>query len=363
MEITLQNFGPELYAEAHSKGMSLSQYLEMTNPSPEGSKLDAYERLMKEAGILTQSNPSAGFSASNMEAFYRTNENKALFPEFVARTMVRSMMELPMYRHLVGLRTAIEGGTYQAAYVDPNTPKNKKALEMKRVAEAADLPRATLKLGSSVITLYKYGRAVEASYEVLRRMNLELFQRHIRMIALAAAENKVDDILAVIKDGDGNDNAATVIDAGDIVSSATSITRDVLIDFMLDFSKTGGADTIVANKEGFKQILDVVYPSYANASNIDNMIKQGLGVSVSLPQNLISNFTLLYSPNVDKVGGKEAIYAFNRADTIEEVYELGSIINEADINVINQTKLLTVSENSGFRKMFKDTSKILTFGA
>ena len=46
---------------------------------------------------------------------------------------------------------------------------------MKRITEAAELPTAKLKLGESAINIYKYGRAIEASYEALRRMTLDVF--------------------------------------------------------------------------------------------------------------------------------------------------------------------------------------------
>ena len=40
-------------------------------------------------------------------------------------------------------------------------------------------------------------------------MSLDLFNIHIREIGAKAASNKVAEILTVIKDGDGNNNAAT----------------------------------------------------------------------------------------------------------------------------------------------------------
>lgn len=359
-KITLANLTPEIYREAHSKGMTLSMYLELSNPKEKGENLDAFERLMKEAGILTKSMPSKNLFASNVEAFYRTDENKVLFPEFVARTLVQSMTEYSLYEHLVATRSGIEGGVYEASYLDFGDPKNKKALEMRRVTEASDLPKATLKLGSSAIKLYKYGRAVGISYEALRRMSLELFQRHINKIGVEAANNKVAEILYVIKNGDGNDNAAEIITQTNLGATAgAKLSRETLVKFLLSFYSAGGCNTVVANEAAFMQVLNVLYPSANEAGMTDELLTKGLDLSVSMPQNLVTNFKLLYNPNIDKEGGKEVIYGINKETAIEEVYELGSTIQEADVNVINQTKALTVSENSGFRKIFKDSAKIL----
>ncbi len=359
-KFTLSNLTPDIYQQAHKQNMTLSMYLELSDPTPAGEKLDAFERLMKEAGILTKSIPARNLSSSTVDAFYRTNESKLLFPEYVARTLVQAMTEYPLYQHLVATRTGIEGGVYEASYLDFSDPKNKKATEMRRVVEATDLPKATLKLGETAIKLYKYGRAVGISYEALRRMNLELFQRLINRIGTEAANNKIAEILAVIKDGDGNNNAAPIVKQTDLgATAADKLDRETLVRFLLKFFTAGGCSTVVANEDGLLQILEVLYPAGAVGTQLDQAIRNGLNVSVQMPQNLVSNFTLLYNPNIAKINAHEAIYGINKDTAIEEVYELGSTIQEADINVINQTKAMTISENSGFRKIFKDSSMIL----
>ena len=75
--------------------------------------------------------------------------------------------------------------------------------------------------------------------------------------------------------------------------------------------------------------------------------------------NLVTNVTLLYSPHVEKIGGKVPLYGLNRESALE-IFELGSTINEADTFIKNQTKIMTVSENSGFRKILKKSSAIMT---
>lgn len=359
MKITLSNLTSELYNQAHSKEMTFSSYLESLDPTQEGGKLDAFERLMKEAGILTQSIPEKNLFASKVESFYRTNENKVLFPEFVARTLVQSMQEFPLYNYLVAQRTPIDSNVYKASYLDFSDPKNKKATEMRRVTEAADLPVAKLRIGGTAISFYKYGRAVEASYEALRRMDIEMFKRHIDRIGVDAANNKIAEIIEVIKDGDGNGNAAPAHKVKDLDAAATTITRTAWIKFLLKFYPYN-CDTIVANEDGLIQILEVLYPKFEVASKMDELLANGLNVKTTLPQGLIANTTLLYSPSIEKINGKEAIYGLNRNNTIEELFEVGSSISEADKFIKNQTELLTVSENSGFRKIFADGARILT---
>ncbi len=359
-KIALSALNSDLYKLAHSKDMTLSMYLESQDPSPEGSKLDAFERLMKEASILTRNIPEKNIFSSKVEAFYRTEEIKALFPEYVARTLVQAMTEYPVFKYLVAARTPIDGNTYKASYLDLDDPKNKKATEMRRVTEAADLPTAKLKIGETAINIYKYGRAIEASYEAVRRMSIEVFNIHIQEIGVQAADNKIAEILTVVKDGDGNNNAATSYKAKDLDSTfTTALTRTAWIKFLLKFYPRG-CNTVVSDEDGLIQVLEVLYPKADVAAKMDELLAGGLQISVNLPQNLITNVTLLYSPHIETIGGKHALYGLNRESAIEEIFELGSTINEADTFIKNQTKVMTVSENSGFRKILKKSSAIMT---
>lgn len=358
--ITLQNLSMDLYRQAHSKEMTLSMYLESLDPSPEGSKLDAFERLMQEAGIVTRNIPEKNIFSSKVDAFYRTDENKLLFPEYIARTLVQAMVQYPVFQYLVAARTMIDSNVYKAAYLDLDDASNKKATQMRRVTEAAELPVAKLKLGESAINIYKYGRAIEASYEALRRMSIDVFNIHLQEIGIQAADNKIAEILTVIKDGDGNNNAATIYKAKDLDSSFSSaLTRTAWIKFLLKFYPRA-CNTVVADEEGLLQILEVLYPASTVAGLMDELLANGLNISVQLPQNIVTNVTLLYSPYVEKINNKHAIYGLNRESAIEEIVEVGSTISEVDKFIKNQTELLTISENSGFRKILKKSSAIMT---
>lgn len=358
-KFALNKLTSDMYRQAHSQEMTLSMLLETLDPTPEGGKLDAFERLMKEAGIM-KSVPGKNIFASKVETFYRTEENRILFPEYVARTLVKAMTEFPIMQYLIAARTPIDGSVYKAAYLDLNDASNKKATEMRRVTEAADLPLAKLKLGETAINLYKYGRAIEASYEALRRMSIDLFNIHIQKIGAHAADNKVAEILTVIKDGDGNSNAATKYTATSLDSAfTTALTRTAWIKFLLKFYPYG-CDTVISDEDGLIQVLEVLYPKAEVAARMDELLAGGLQTSVNLPQNLIANVTLLYSPHVALVSNKHVLYGLNRGTAIEEIFEVGSTISEADKFIRNQTQIMTVSENSGFRKIFTDTSALLS---
>ncbi len=64
---------------------TMSRVLETINPSEKGDSIDAFGRLLAEAGIRTRSNPEAGWWASSAADFLENAGTRALLSEFYAR--------------------------------------------------------------------------------------------------------------------------------------------------------------------------------------------------------------------------------------------------------------------------------------
>jgi hypothetical protein len=350
----------DMYDQAKKEHVSLSQLLERLDPTTGESKLTAFERQLKEHNIVTQSIAAKGIYASNVEAFYRTEESRVLFPEFVATTLRESLMAESILPYLIALTTPIDSNAYRTIYCK-TTAANTKAAKRKRVTEAAELPKSKLVTAEQTTNIYKYGNAIEASYEVIRRMRLDLLQLHVRRIGQQAAHDEVLDILDIIKDGDGNDNAATVYKNMTLDTSATThvLSQNAFISFLLKFFPYK-CNTIVANEAGLLQVLNILFPA-ATASHMIALLIGGMALParVQMPQGLFSEFVLLYEPQVETVNGHAAIYGLDKRYAIEKVIETGSDISEAAAFISNQTQLLTISENSGFDKVLAEASAIL----
>lgn len=351
----------ELYNQARDMGISFSQLLEQLDPTNEESKLTAYERQLKKHNIVTQSIPEKGFVASKVEAFYRTEESKVLFPEFIASGLRESLIESSILPYLIATTTPIDGNSYRAIYCDDDTA-NKKAAKKVRVTEAADLPKSRLKTRENSVKIWKFGRAIEASYEVIRRMRIDLLNVHVRRIGEQAAQDEVVDVLGVIQNGDGNSNtSAPILKAKtDLDTSATSgtLSKDAWLRFLLRFYPYQ-CNTVVASEDGLLQVLDILYPN--DATQMMDFLLKGMAITakVELPQQLWTNVTLLYNPNVPTVNDNVALFGLDRRYAVEKIMENGSDIQEADKFITSQTQILTISENAGFAKMFNDANKIL----
>jgi hypothetical protein len=350
----------DMYKQAAKEEITFSQLLEKLDPTPEDSKLTAFERQLKEHNIVTKSIPEKGISASKVEAFYRTEDSKILFPEFIGTTMRESLIATSILQYLVGLTTTIDGNTYKTIYLE-DTTANKKAVQRKRVTEASELPKSKLITADHAINIWKYGNQIEASYEVIRRTKIDKITVHVRRIGQQAAHDEVLDILDIVKDGDGNSNAATVYKNTELDTAASSgtLSQNAFISFLLEFFPNK-CNTMVANKAGFLQIMSLLYPA-ATASQLAALLIGGMALParVKLPQDLFAEFTVLYEPQVETINAHPAIYGLDQANAIEKVVEAGSDIMEADQFIKNQTKVLTISENAGFCKIDKKASAIL----
>jgi len=343
-----------MYKEAAAQRLNLTQWLERLDPSPEGAVLNALGRQLKERGILTRSDFAKGIAASTVEeAFYRTEDNDVLFPEVLASGVREVYVTDPMLSSLIGQYTTIVGNSYKTVYADDQPTKQ----SLKRVTEASELPKTKLVTRTQEVKIYKYGRAIEASYEVVRRMQIDLLALHVRRMAMQAAKDKVSEILTVIEDGDGNSNAASVIKLTDMDSAATSktLTAKAWLAFLMEFEEFA-ANTVVASKDAFLQIMLTDLGSFTAAQAL-KLLSEGRtsGIAVSAPQLPNGQINLFWHNDLTQY----EILGINNQYAIEQVFEAGSDINEADRFITNQTQVLTISENSGYAKVFTEATKKL----
>jgi hypothetical protein len=188
-----------------------------------------------------------------------------------------------------------------------------------------------------------------------------MLQLHVRRIGQQAAHDEVLDILDVIKDGDGNDNAATVYKNKTLDTAATAgtLSQNAFISFLLKFFPYR-CNTIIANEAGLLQVLNILFPA-ATASHMIALLIGGMALParVEMPQGLFSEFVLLYEPQIETINAHPAIYGLDKRYAIEKVLETGSDVSEAARFITNQVEVLTISENSGFDKILPEAAALL----
>lgn len=385
----------ELHQEALNAGMPLSRYLEIIDPTPEGGKLDAFGRQMREAGIITRSNPEAGLWADTADKFLNNNAGRALFPEFVARQW-RSIMfataaekraaaiymssdaalgspekpyldagpywnaqfeaAIPLAELIAGSQ-AIAGEDYRSLYMTYDAA----ALRLFRVGESAEVPIATLSTATRNIRLRKYGRGLRATYEQLRRMRIDKLAWWVKWQALQSEIDKVTAALYTIINGDGNSNtSATTYNMLTLDSDATvnELSLKAWMAFKMKFVQPYMMTTALMQDSVALQLVLL----NAGTANIPLATISGIGgFGLGLTPINVTADAVRYGWTSDAPANK--IVGLDKRFALEQITEVGSEIQETERFITNQTEVMVMTENSAFATLDASATKILNLAA
>jgi hypothetical protein len=382
------SFGPRMYREAYNRGINVSQLCENMNPTseikPEDNPfgLDAYERVVKASGLVFNPVPEIGLRASTWEECTSSNERKGLMPEFMARVWRRAgsldfsgalvnpwydnpeirakrlVPPIPLAR-ILARSTAIDSDAYRTLYITDDFGTD--AYRFKRIAEGTEIPSTTLITGEHTLRLFKFGRALRATYEQLRRQRVDRIAFIIGRMAIQAEVDKVTVVMNTIINGDGNANtSATVYNqtALDVGSSAGTLTLRAWLTFKLRFALSYMPDVLLAQEVPLMQLLTMPIAT-GNQTPLGLMPANAFGVIGPINDQLSG--ALEYGVTADAPALK--MLAFQSSDTVERVTEVGGNVSEVERYINNQTQLLTISEVEGYGIVDPNAARVLNINA
>lgn len=382
----LRQLSPATYRQAYGEGMSLSAWLEKEDPS-EGYNdgLDAFGRLLKVASIRTRSLPEQGVWADTFEKFVETEQTRMLVPEWLSRqwrraTSGRDVLTRAVYTagdnipggsmapwvdaaqgrapqiapaiplaRLVAITTPVDGDSYRAFYLTDVTAQER----MARVAETAELPRVKLTGGDHTIRLLKYGRALEASYEALRRQRLDRIALHVARLAVQNEADKVASAIDVLVNGDGNANTAatsynlTTLDSGTVAGTPT---WKAWLAFEMKFANP--------------------YQMNVALTQEDNALKLRLLTTGTANQSIPSSKFTVINPGGGQIGlgwtadaPANTVVGIDTRFALERVVEIGADIQEIERWATRQVQILTMSEVEGYAVFDANATKLIATNA
>lgn len=394
-----ERMGPALYREAAEKGMNLSRYLEEVDPSPEYKDgLDAFSRQIKLSGIAVRSVPEFGVWSDEFDAFNKNDQTRALVPEWINRQVraaqtgrrqnysqagappqerqvflssdyVPGSLQRPYaddgvpiiqqitpqipLSALVARTTAIMGDAYRAFYLTRTTAD----LRTVRVGEAAEVPRSKLTGGEHTIRLHKFGRALETSYEQLRRMKIDMIATFIQLMTVQMEVDRVDAALDVLVNGDGNSNTAGTVYALttlDPAATAGTLTLKGWLAYKMKFVSPYALTTMLAREATILQTMLLSVGS-ANIPLVTISAASGFGgmspINPGLADNVRTGWTAS-APSLKLVG-------FDARMALEHITEVGGDIEEIERYVNRQTQELVITTVDGFRTLDPNAVNIL----
>jgi hypothetical protein len=317
---------------ARQRGADLTGYLEQLDPSDPGSALDAFERQLAVAGIRI-----SGASSDVIDRFFATKESAVLFPEFVSRSVRAGMEDFRKLAKIVGMRNQIDSDTYKTIYMDDSV-LSASDVQLAKVGEGAALPKIELKTAEHSITIYKFGRYLEASYEAIRRRKTAVVAVFLRAIGVQIQKDKFDTAIDVLINGDGNSNAATE-------QTTATLTYDDLVEFSLAFDPYE-LNVMVANKATAKTLL-----------TLDAFKDPSVSLNFQLRGEMPTPFGAQLV--VDEAVPSNQIVGLDRRFALEEVYET-SVRTESEKLIRQQLEGTAISEIAGFGKVINSATRVLT---
>jgi hypothetical protein len=387
--------GERLFEEARSKKMSTSAFLEELDPSGPHDTHDAFERQLMLAGIRVRSDPVLGVYADKVDRFWNSEKpgTEWLLIEFVERTYRQVVLRgfgpgiqqrfylssepvsdvlHPSYiqqvarqkqiepaiplSELVALVTPVDRATYQAFYLTDDTDEQ----GMVRVAEGADVPLAKLTGSDHDIRLKKYGRALEGTYEAFRRMQIDRFALHIALLAVRAEADKVNTVVDVIVNGDGNSGTSatnhnnTALDDG---ASIGTLRLKGFLAWLMQWENPYACDVVLAQNA---DVLDVLMLDMGSANVPYFTFSGNFGVEgVNLLGRTLGGQRMgpIASAPADKLVGIDSRWA------IEMVLEIGGSLTEVDRFIRRQTNQIVITEVVGFCVFDANANKTLDTSA
>jgi hypothetical protein len=390
-ELFLQMRGANLYREAYKKGLNLSRFLEEQDPSANyRDGLDAFSRLMLVAGIRSKSDPANGYWADPFTKFDQDDNSRALVPEWAARqwrkvsfpqtrtlfsstqealgSVMRPYADSPMIHapqiapavplaSMLAMTTGIHGDSYRAFYMVDVAADQR----LTRVAQGADIPKVTFTGSDHTVDLFKYGRALEFTDELVRRSPIDKVAWWVQRKAVQTETDKVATVLDVAINGDGNASTAATnynLTTLDPAAVAGTLTAKGWVAFKNKFFNPYMM-TVALAQEAVK--LQLMLLNMGTANHLLGVVGPtlGFGQIQQINDHLSDAVRLGQSADAPAL----TIVGMDSRFAIERVVETAAETNEVERYAIRQTQALIISEVEGFLVADQLGTKTLTISA
>ena len=324
-------------------GRSFAQTLEALDPSEnyKGTSLeglDAFQRQLKRFDIKVR-----GAGSDVVEKFFSTSESAVLFPEYVSRSVKAGMEEGNILPSITATTTRFEGMDYRSIYSAPSADEK----SLRYVGEGAAIPQTEVRASDHLVKLRKRGRMLVASYEAIRFQRLDLFSVMLRQIGTQIMRMHLEDAIDVIKNGDGNDNAAESLAVGGstIGGTAGSLSYSELLNFWNAFDPYTMNTMLVAPDVMMKILKCSEFKNPMAGLNFQGTGEPGNPLGAKLIR--CSAMTAGTAIGLDKGYALEMVTA-------------GDVSVEYDRLIDRQLERAAITSISGFAKLYTDASKVLS---
>ena len=365
--------GLSLAREAASFGLNVRDYLKLAvgreNDKKEG--LNGYELTLYKLNLPVRNDFENGvYLQAASETFQTHAGTRALFPEVIDDVLrfATRQDQIETVTPLVANSRTVAGVELLSTVVDDDSEER----DTFTVAEMARIPIRTIRTSEKSVKFYKHGSAIRTSYEFSRRASLDLLVPHANRVARELERSKLIVATGVLINGDGAYGASPSVNQSSYNTATGFTATDGKINWphfmywLIQRAKAGTpVDTVVMNWDGWFQWLLMFSEELQGTDNksygaraIENLAAAGVSMErMPAAVNLIMNITPVLSSAMP--AGK--LLGLSKGDTLEELVEAGSNIQETERAILSQTMTMVRTENTGYRLVYGDTRSIFVF--
>lgn len=365
--------GRQLLSEARDFGLNMRDYLDLAINvqgsetanqfrDSDGNHLSGYEATLATLNLPVQDDFSRGIVLEAASDTFQTFPGtRAVFPE-VVDDLVKwkyRQEQLENTAALVSQSRTINGVEMITTVVDD---KEADYQVVASVAELGRIPVKTIRTGETAVRIYKHGGGIRMSYEFQRRARLDLLTPFQVRMARETERSKVLSATAVLINGDGVNGAAPVVTQSSFDSATVDnkIHYKGLLGWLLARAKAGTPiDTVAGNWDSYLEWLLMFAIPTTNQINTDAELLARTGFQIGGVPILNGSVNFVLSSGVPD--GR--LVGFSKGDTLEELIEAGSSIEESERAIQNQSITFVKTENSGYKLAFGDTRSVYNWKA
>jgi Phage capsid family len=304
--------------------------------------LTGLEKELEVRGIVTR-----GPCSDKVEKFFSSANDTALFPVFLASQIIAGMLASSLVPSLIASEQRVN--SHVAEKITSSDTAATRTLRWS--GEGVDLPKTKILRAEGSIKLYKYGRLLEASYESIRLMNVDIFGLMLQRMGMQIGIDQTDDLLETLIAGDGTtDSAITDTDA----EVSGTLDYDELIRLRLAFPIGYDMQHVVINDTNLRTVLNMAEFKDPLAGFQFQRTGEFMDALGAMFHRWTSTGSTSYS--TDRILGVDA-----RGAAV--LFREGDLLEESDQLIDKQLHQRTMSEWIGFMKWDNNASQCLDITA
>lgn len=367
--------GQNLVQKAKTANLSVPDYLRLA-VDPEagkfaGAKLDGFEAALAYLDLPVRDDYSKGILLqAASESFTTYPGTRALFPAVIDNILQWKYRQdqIENVDALVSQTRGISGNEMITTVVDD---KDSDYQQTGVIAEGARIPVRSLRTSEKGVKFYKFGGGIEFTYEFERRASLDLITPYASRMQREVEIGQTAIATALLINGDGVNAPAPVVNAtalaatmpvsGRPVPAAGRLNWEVFLAWLVARAKLGTPiDTVVGNYDMYLEWTRMFATPTQNAGPSQIEILRNAGVQTAIDN---PNFNLNVRFALSSTAPAAKLIGFIKGETLEQLVENGSDIEESVRAIENQKVRYVKTTNRGYRLVFGDTRSILNLDA